>query len=136
MRKIRILVLSDDTSAATLMCILLKCQAYEVLTVIAENWEDAYASLDQNQADAIVIDSLFGERNHPVFLRILKNYPILVMTAMYHENLHDMIKAYDGGYLWMPVRVDNIKTIMERLTAPIREDLAKLEEDKVADNPK
>lgn len=134
MRKIRILALSSDTSGASLMRIVLMRLEYEVLTVIAENWEDDFASLGQNQADAIVINSLFGGPNEVIFLRMLKKYPTLVMTTRYYENLHDMIKAHDGGYLWMPVRVDNIKNIMERLTTPIREELARLDEDKAVDN--
>ncbi len=110
----KILVTDDDESILELIKINLELAGHEV--ICAPNAIKAYALLQQEIPDLIILDVMMPEvdgftlaqriRNNPDF----ENTPILMLTAL--GMLEDKVKGFDAGvddYLVKPFEIEELK---------------------------
>lgn len=80
-----------------------------------QNWDTAVSEYESYQPDIIVIADYRSHLKDEILAHFLEKTLMLVKTIEYHEDLHNLIQSYDGGYIWKPVIPGELKSIWTRL---------------------
>lgn len=116
--KKRILLVDDDQSILYSMSVALQAQGYQ--TVLAENGEQGYETLAQEQPDLLVLDQMMPQQSGFRLLERLRHVkerptPVIMITAndsQRHEAYARMLGVKE--YLQKPFSMDQLVTAIQQ----------------------
>jgi len=118
----KILIVDDEKNARDGLGELLRREGYDVCT--AENGEAALDLLQRRRINLVITDIKMPKMNGLAFLQILqRDYPqigVVMMTAYGGvETYLDAMRSGAVEYIIKPVRLDDLKQIMQRIFGEI-----------------
>ncbi|PLX87315.1 MAG: response regulator [Desulfuromonas sp.] len=118
----KILIVDDEKNARDGLGELLRREGYDVST--AENGEAALDLLQRRRINLVITDIKMPKMNGLAFLQILqRDYPqigVVMMTAYGGvETYLDAMRSGAVEYIIKPVRLDDLKQIMQRIFGEI-----------------
>lgn len=112
---IRVLIVEDEPLAAEVLQVYLSKLPEIELVGVCTNALQAFATLNKQQIDLLLLDINMPEINGIDFLKTLKNPPQVIFTTAYTEHA---VTSYDLGavdYLVKPISFDRFLKAMQKV---------------------
>lgn len=129
---IRVLIVEDEPLAAEVLQVYLSKLPEIELAGVCTNALQAFATLNKQQIDLLLLDINMPEINGIDFLKTLKNPPQVIFTTAYTEHA---VTSYDLGavdYLVKPISFDRFLKAMQKVMH--KQDVANSIPEKAANN--